>query len=64
MRIYSLFLAITVLGAAAETVEAVSRSWQNAGGWVYILAFMSTLYMSIVDDGSHVSACARLRYGV
>ena len=27
-------------------------------------AFVPALCVGIVDDGSHVSACARLRYGV
>ena len=55
---------MTVCACVIFNVSMVARVAHVACVIGAISAFVPTLCVGIVDEGSHVSACARLRYGV
>ena len=55
---------MTVCACVIFNVSMVARVARAACAIGAISAFVPTLCVGIVDEGSHVSACARLRYGL
>ena len=55
---------MTVFACVIFNVSMIARVARAACVIGAISTFVPTVCVGIVDEGSHVSACARLRYGV